>query len=333
MTKTKDYTMGIGITLIIAVFSIYFGNKIPIIGASILALIIGMICNIIFPVKNTMDQGLRFVSKKLLRLAIILLGTGLSITQVLTVGKYSLFVMIFTLTAAFASAYIFGKLLNVNWKLSNLIGAGTGICGGSAIATLSPILGADETDIAYAMSATFIFDMVMILLFPIMGKMLNLSDLAFGLWTGTAVNDTSSVVAAGYAFSEAAGNFATIVKLTRTTSIVPIALLFSLIVNYKKNKDMPAEKKPKVSKLFPWFILVFILGTLINTLGYIPVSLHEPLKYISKFLMAMALAAIGLKTDFKKMLNSGINPMILGFIVSLIVVLVSIGVQILTGQV
>lgn len=333
--KAKKLSSGIGMTCLIAVIAVLMGKIVPIIGGSILALFIGILCNFISPIGNKLKEGLDFVSKRLLRLAIILLGTGLSISKVLEVGKYSLFVMIFTLTAAFGSAYVFGNLLKINWKLSNLIGAGTGICGGSAIAALSPVLEADDTDIAYAMSATFIFDVLMILLFPLMGKALNLSDLAFGLWTGTAVNDTSSVVAAAYAFSDAAGNFATIVKLTRTTSIVPITLLFSIITSYhnREKKLSSGKATPGLSNLFPWFILIFVLGSIINTLGLIPANLYTPIKQGSKFLMAMALAAVGLKTNLRKMLQSGIQPMILGFIVSLIVVLVSLIVQFLSGQI
>jgi len=202
-----------------------------------LALTIGIIISSRLESTTHLKAGLNFSSKRLLKLAIIFLGTGLSISKVLEVGKYSLFIMLFTLSTAFLTAYIFSNLLTINWKLSNLIAIGTGVCGGSAIATLSPIIEADENDIAYALSATFIFDILMILLFPLMGKFLGLSDLSYGLWTGTAVNDTSSVVAAGYAFSEQAGDFATIVKLTRTTSIIPIALIFSVISGYQKSKS------------------------------------------------------------------------------------------------
>jgi uncharacterized integral membrane protein (TIGR00698 family) len=331
----SKYIRGMIVPLLIAVVSILLGNTFPIIGGNIFALFIGMIASLILPAKIRTKEGLRFASKGLLQMSIILLGTSLSITQVLVVGKYSLFVMVFTLTAAYGSGYIFGRLLKLDWKLSSLISTGTGVCGGSAIATLSPIIDADDTDIAYAMSATFIFDILMILLFPLMGKMLDLSDLSYGLWTGTAVNDTSSVVAAGYAFSDAAGDFATIVKLTRTTSIVPIALVFSAIAGYRNSKDNVSQKEKHISikKLFPWFILLFVLSVALNTLGFIPVEAHPIFKHISKFLMAVALGAIGLRTDLKEMIRSGAKPMLLGFIVSAIVVVVSISVQYLTGQV
>ena len=222
-----------------------------------------------------------------------------------------------------------GKALGLNWKLSNLISAGTGICGGSAIAAIAPVIDAEDSDIAYAMSATFLFDMAMILLFPIMGHAMGLSDMAYGLWAGTAVNDTSSVVAAGYAFSEGAGDFATMVKLTRTLSIIPTVLVFTFInIRLKRKNNITTEnKKVNVWSLFPWFIVGFLALAAVNSFGLIPANISNIAKDISKFLMVTALAAIGLGTSFKDFKKSGINPMIHGFIISALVVVVAIGVE------
>lgn len=324
---------GLFLAMGLAVTSVFLSNNIPYIhvGSSIIALLLGMTLRASFGVGDIYKPGLTLVSKKVLRVGIILLGTGLNFSQLLGVGKYSLFVMFFTLIAAFGSGYIFGRLFSINWKLSSLISAGTGICGGSAIAALSPIIESDDSDFAYAISATFIFDVAMIVLFPILGNMMGLSDMAFGLWTGTAINDTSSVVAAGYAYSDNAGDFATIVKLTRTTAIVPIAIIFSVISARLNRKN--SKEKVSIKKLFPWFILWFIFASVLNTLGFVAPEVQSLFKSISKFSMIMALGAIGLKTDLKKMLNSGVEPMILGFIVSTVVVVVSLGVQYLTGQI
>ena len=230
---------GIVLALAIAALARFFEWLLPIhlIGASVIALFIGMIINAFWKPPALITKGLRFTSKKVLKLAIILLGASLSIGTILNVGKLSLAVMLFTLLTCFGGGYFIGKGLGLNWKLSNLISAGTGICGGSAIAAIAPVIDAEDRDIAYAMSATFIFDMAMIVLFPIMGSAMGLSDMAYGLWAGTAVNDTSSVVAAGYAFSEAAGDFATMVKLTRTLAIIPTVLVFALIQVRLKKKE------------------------------------------------------------------------------------------------
>lgn len=231
-----------------------------------------------------------------------------------------------------------GRALGLNWKLSNLISAGTGICGGSAIAAIAPVIDAEDNDIAYAMSATFLFDMAMIVLFPIMGRALGLNDMAYGLWAGTAVNDTSSVVAAGYAFSEAAGDFATMVKLTRTLSIIPTVIIFAFIELHIKKKAAMAKgntvtEKAKINilTLFPWFIIGFLALAIINSLGFIPAFVSAAAKDLSKLLMVCALAAIGLNTSFKDMKKSGIAPMVHGFIISVLVVIVAIAVEYFIG--
>ena len=225
--KYKNYVFGISITLILAVLSKLLSSFIPydLISAGVFAMLLCMLLHPLIKKMKHVQEGINFVSKKVLRASIVFMGATLSFSQVFHVGKHSLIVMLFTLITAFGFGNLFGRLFKMNWKLSNLISAGTGICGGSAIAAISPTIEADDTDVAYAISATFIFDIIMVILFPLMGHYLQMTDLGYGLWTGTAVNDTSSVVAAGYAFSDAAGNYAVIVKLTRTLSIVPIVVV------------------------------------------------------------------------------------------------------------
>lgn len=329
--KALKIIPGFAISVIVAVIAKYVESILPVhvIGASVIALILGMIINSFWRPK-WMATGLKFTSKKVLKIAIILLGASLSVNVILSVGKMSLTVMLFTLLTCFGGGYFIGKALGLNWKLSNLISAGTGICGGSTIAAIAPVIDAEDKDIAYAMSATFLFDMAMIVLFPIMGKTLGLSDMAYGLWAGTAVNDTSSVVAAGYAFSDGAGDFATMVKLTRTLSIIPTVLIFAFInlrLKAKNNAITGEEKKVDILKLFPWFIVGFVALAIINSLGYIPNNISVAAKDCSKFLMVAALAAIGLSTSFKEVKKSGIAPMIHGFIISALVVVVAIGVE------
>lgn len=322
---------GFGAACLLAYVARYIESLLPIhiIGASVIALLLGMLINS-FCKPTWLAPGLKFTSKKILKLAIILLGASLSVNVILSVGKMSLMVMVFTLLTCFGGGYLVGKALGLNWKLSNLISAGTGICGGSAIAAIAPVIDAEDKDIAYAMSATFLFDMAMIVLFPIMGRWMGLSDMAYGLWAGTAVNDTSSVVAAGYAFSEGAGDFATMVKLTRTLSIIPTVLVFTFInlrLKKKQSINTTAGKKVNIMKLFPWFIVGFIGLAIINSMGYIPANVSACAKDVSKFLMVSALAAIGLGTSFKEVRKSGFAPMMHGFIISALVVVVAIGVE------
>lgn len=341
--KLKNYNLycGIVLTILLAVLSQYVSTFIPyhLISAGVFAMLIGMCLHPICKKISGLQSGFTFVSKKILRFSIILMGVSLSFGQVVEVGKFSLFVMTFTLITAFGGGYLIGKLFKMNWKLSGLISAGTGICGGSAIAAISPVIEAEDSDVAYAISATFIFDILMVILFPILGHAFGMTDLGYGLWAGTAVNDTSSVVAAGYAFSDAAGNYAVIVKLTRTLSIIPVVLIFSLVNERLNRKKMlatgAASTAPKTidfKKIFPWFILLFLAMVAINSIGLIPQTLGSSLSQLSKFLMVMALGAIGLNTDFKKVAKSGFLPMLHGFIISALVVIVAFAVQAMLGQ-
>ena len=336
--KVKKMLPGVGLALAVAVAAKLLEgleNKagINVIGASVIALFIGMAVNAVHKPDGVTAPGIKFTSKKILKFAIILLGASLNISTVLTVGRFSLTVMVFTLATCFGLGAVIGRALGLDWKTYSLINAGTGICGGSAIAAIAPVIEATDMDIAYGLSATFLFDTVMVVLFPLLGRWMGLSDAAFGLWAGTAVNDTSSVVAAGYAFSEAAGDFATMVKLTRTLSIIPAVLCFSAIgLHVKRKQQAGAEaKKVSIKAIFPWFILGFLAMSAGATLGVIPAVLAGYMKTASKFLMVAALGAVGLNTDFRALCRSGAKPMLHGFIVSLLVVIVAIAVEYLIG--
>ena len=336
--KVKKMLPGVGLALAVAVAAKLLEgleNKagINVIGASVIALFIGMAVNAVYKPDGVTAPGIKFTSKKILKFAIILLGASLNISTVLIVGRFSLTVMVFTLATCFGLGAVIGRALGLDWKTYSLINAGTGICGGSAIAAIAPVIEATDMDIAYGLSATFIFDTVMVVLFPLLGRWMGLSDAAFGLWAGTAVNDTSSVVATGYAFSEAAGDFATMVKLTRTLSIIPAVLCFSAIgLHVKRKQQAGAEaKKVSIKAIFPWFILGFLAMSAGATLGIIPAALAGYMKTASKFLMVAALGAVGLNTDFRALCRSGAKPMLHGFIVSLLVVIVAIAVEYLIG--
>ena len=332
---------GIILSVGVALLACWLESLLPIhlIGSAVIAMFIGMVLNHFLRNTKVFASGLKFTSKKILKFAIILLGLSLNITTILNVGKMSLTVMIFTLLTCFGGGYFIGKALGLNWKLSNLISAGTGICGGSAIAAIAPTIDADDNDVAYAMSATFLFDMAMIVLFPIMGQAMGMTDQAFGIWAGTAVNDTSSVVATGYAFSEGAGDFATMVKLTRTLAIIPTVITFAFVQLRLKRKEALANSQNgsklkanfSIAKIFPWFILGFLAMSIVASVFPIPAAVVSGTKSASKFLMVCALAAIGLNTSFSSMKKAGIRPMIHGFIISALVVVVALLVEMAMG--
>jgi uncharacterized integral membrane protein (TIGR00698 family) len=328
--KRGLFILGVGICFAVAALSIFLEKLIPgeLLGASIIALFMGTMINCFFHPK-WIQPALKFASKKILKVAIILLGASLSVSTIMSVGKMTFFVMIFTFAMCFGGGYFVRKIFGLNWKLSNLISAGTGICGGSAIAAIAPVIDADDKDVAFAMSSTFLFDMLMIALYPLMGKALGMTDIAYGIWAGTSVNDTASVVASGYAFSEIAGDFATMVKLTRTIAIIPTVLVFAWISTRMKQKELKAAnngKKVNIVKIIPWFIGGFLLLAIINSIGFLPIAVSGFLKQASKFLMVTALAAIGLGTSITDFKKAGLKPMFYGITIDTLVTLTALAV-------
>jgi uncharacterized integral membrane protein (TIGR00698 family) len=328
MIRIKNLVPGILLSLGLASIAILINIVLPIdlIGSALIALLLGMILNPFISKYNIYTKGVDWSSKIILRIGIILAGITLSFSQVIEAGKYALILLGLTITTAFLVGYICHKIFRINWKLSSLLSTSTAICGGTAVATLGPVIEAEDSEIAYALSATFIFDLLTVIAFPWIGLLLGLNDTTFGLWVGTSVNDTSSVVAAGYAFSDAAGALATIVKLTRTLFIVPIVLVFSWIYSKKKIKDSGSNNKVKIklSKIFPWFILGFLVFVEIRSTGMLNESTINTITWLSKFFMATALAAIGLKTSFKEVTGVGVRPMIVAVIIDISVVIVSL---------
>ncbi|UVI29722.1 YeiH family protein [Paenibacillus spongiae] len=326
---------GLLFVFVLALFSTWLGSLMPIIGGPVFGIVLGVIINNTVGKPKCTQAGIQFCSKKVLQWSIIALGCGLSLTQVWQTGSESFSLMMVSLVASFLAAYGFGRLMNIPDRLKTLIGAGTGICGGSAIAAVSPIIEAEEIEIAYAISTIFLFNIAAVLLFPPLGHWLGMSDNAFGLLAGTAINDTSSVVAAGYLYSNEAGDYATIVKLTRTTMIIPISLLLAALMGVRKKRATAAGQTVHYSfaKIFPWFIIWFLAASLLNTLGLFGEQALHVLDILAKFMIVMALSAIGLSANFRKMMKSGIKPIILGLIVWFVVTAVSLIMLWVTGRI
>ncbi|HUH40456.1 MAG TPA: putative sulfate exporter family transporter, partial [Castellaniella sp.] len=255
-------------------------------------------------------------------------GFSLSLGQVVDTGGASLAVTLVTLSVAFVVAWLLGRWLGLTDRLCTLIGVGTAICGGSAIAATAPIIQADGHETALALSTIFLFNVVAVLLFPFLGHLMGLSDAGFGLWAGTAINDTSSVVAAGYSYSVAAGDAATIVKLTRATLIIPVCLVLAAWVAWRARQS---GARVSLLRIFPWFILWFLGASALHTLDWVPAVLQGPLQQGSQFLIVMALTAIGLSSDLRHMVAAGVKPILLGLGVWCAVALGSLGMQALLG--
>lgn len=336
MKKIGDLIPGILLSIGVALLAIFTSSLLPgnIIGATVMALLIGMLFH---PLLNKFDQvqlGVDFTANIILRLGIILMGVNLNFREVVNVGVYALFVMMFTMGSAFLFSNILGKLFGINWKLTNLLAVSTAICGGSAVAAVGPVIDAEDEDITYAISATFIFDIITVVLFPMIGMAIGMSHFGYGTWIGTAVNDTSSVVAAGYAFSEMAGNTAVIVKLTRTLFIIPAVMLFSFVNERVEARTQLDGRRSSVQlrNIFPFFIIFFLIVVALRSFGILPEAIVPAISNTSRIAMVMALSAIGMKTSFGEIRKIGPKPMILGFIMDTLVVFVSIGVILATGR-
>lgn len=315
---------GIALTAVIAVPAWLIGKIVPVVGSPVLGILFGMILAF-WKRPEVFNSGVSYTSKKLLQYSIILLGFDMNLFNVFKTGKQTLILMAFTLTAAFLTAYFIGKLLKVDSNTKTLIGVGSSICGGSAIAATAPVIHASDEEVAQSISTIFLFNVIAAFLFPFLGHVLGMSDQSFGLWAGTAVNDTSSVVAAGYTFSNAAGNLAVIVKLTRTLMIVPVTLVLAI---YTSRKDKGKQKgNYSLVKIFPWFVLGFIAASVINTFVVLPAGMGNFLSQAGKFVIVMAMAAIGLNTNLVKLIKSGGKPILLGAICWFVLSCTSLAVQ------
>lgn len=334
----KKQLPGIALCLLVAIPAWFLGRLFPVIGGPVFAIVIGIVIATsyggLWTSRFGFSDGVTYTAKKLLQYAIILLGFEMNLFRVLEVGKQSLFVMLFTLAAAFLTAFLVGRALQLPGNTTTLIGVGTAICGGSAIAATAPVIRAREEEVSRAISTIFLFNLVAVFLFPWLGQLLGMSDTSFGMFAGTAINDTSAVVAAGTAWSSRTGSdtalqLATIVKLARTLVIVPIALF--LAVYTAKKQKAAATTSVSISKIFPWFVLLFLVAALIHTVSGMPDWLAANLVLTGKFLIVMAMAAIGLKTNLKTLLANGYRPILLGLCCWFAVAVTSLSVQRILG--
>lgn len=328
MPRKPSLWQGLVLAAGLAVVAMALGRWLPTVGGPVFAILLGLLIRNTLGMMPVFQPGLAFASKKVLQWSIIALGFGLSFSQVVQTGLESIWVTVVTMIAAFATAAMLGKVLGVPDKLRTLIGAGTAICGGSAIAAVAPVIKPEEHETAFAISTIFLFNVVAVLVFPFLGHWMQMSDAGFGLWAGTAINDTSSVVAAAYSYSTEAGDYATVVKLTRATFIIPICL-FYVVLEIRRQKQ--AGTGFSLMRLIPWFIVWFVVASAVRSTGVLPDELLHVLQGLAKFLMVLALAAIGLSSNMRMMARTGWQPVALGLGVWLAVCITSLGVQLYSG--
>ena len=322
MNFVRKNGRGLLLCLIIAVPSWFLGKQFPIVGGAVIAIIAGMVITLFLKDKTSFESGIKFTSKKILQWAVILLGFGLDLNVIVQTGRQSLPIILCTIATSLVIAFLLHKVMHIPSKISTLVGVGSSICGGSAIAATAPVIDADDEEVAQAISVIFFFNVLAAILFPTFGKLIGFdtaSGEAFGIFAGTAVNDTSSVTAAASTWDSmwnlgtATLDKAVTVKLTRTLVIIPITLVLALI---RTRKASGAEgKKVSMKQIFPFFILYFIAASIITTIavscGASP-SVFAPVKELSKFFIVLAMAAIGLNTDIIKLVKTGGKPIVMG---------------------
>ena len=323
---------GILACLCIAVPAWFLGRTFEVVGGPVFAIFLGMVMALLWKEQGRARAGITFTSKKILQLAVVLLGFGMNLSSVAKVGAQSLPIILSTITTSLVAAFVLHKLLHMDAKISTLIGVGSSICGGSAIAATAPVIGADDEEIAQSISVIFLFNVLAALTFPTLGGMLGLSNEGFGLLAGTAVNDTSSVTAAAAAWDGIHGSntldTAAIVKMTRTLAIIPITLVLAFLRTRQEEKSVRGTGVTvSLKEIFPWFVLFFVLASVVTTLLPLPAAVTGFLKSASKFFIVMAMAAIGLNTDVVKLVRTGGKPIFMGFCCWVAIACVSLGVQ------
>ena len=332
MTDLKKKLSGILLCLIIAIPASYLGGRFPVIGGPVIAIIAGMIITQFIKDKSKLQPGITFTSKKILQYAVILLGFGLNLSVILETGLQSLPIILSTITVSLVIAFILCKVMKMPANISTLIGVGSSICGGSAIAATAPVIEADDEEVAQAISVIFFFNVLAALIFPTLGAhVLGFDPLpdAFGIFAGTAVNDTSSVTAAAstwdsmFGLGSATLDKAVTVKLTRTLAIIPITLGLAI---WRAKKESKSGNNFSFKKVFPFFIIYFVCASIITTVfqslisaGTIAgapaemiIAFFALMKKVSKFFIVMAMSAIGINTDIVKLIKTGAKPLLLG---------------------
>jgi len=361
--RARTLAPGFALALGVAVVATVVGQYVPLVGSAVPGAAIGAVIAITVKPGARLAPGLKWASTFVLQCSVVLLGAQLSIAEAARVGLSSLPVMLGTLAVCLGAAWLYGRLLGIPRDLRTLIGVGTGICGGSAIAAVSPVIEAASTDVAYAISTIFLFNLTAVLVFPVVGHALGMSQQSFGLFAGTAVNDTSSVVATATTYGSAATSHAVVVKLVRTLMIIPICLGLAALTDRRRrlaaapahaalSQAAPAEatvtqaeattaagpasglarmSPRRILKLVPWFLIGFVLVAIVNSTGIIPAGAHNPLEHASVFLVAVALSAIGLSTNVAALRKAGPKPLLLGALLWITVATASLGLQALTG--
>ena len=284
----------------------------------------GLIVGNVFRIPDVTQPGIKFAYQTLLRTAIVLLGATFSFMTALSIGAKAIGMVIFLMALTLTTATLVGRRLGVPSKLAALIGVGTAVCGNTAISATAPVIGAKDEETAFAIATNTLFGTLAVFAYPILGHAMGLTDAAFGTWAGTAVNDTSQVVATGFAYSQAAGNVATVVKLTRNTLMGVVILVMGLAFA-QSGAGRGGSLGQRIKQSVPVFVLGFLGMCLLNSIGVVAWASHAlgrdlvaDAQFAAKLLILVALAGVGVGTRLSAMRKIGLKPFVLGLATALV---------------
>lgn len=319
------------------------GIRYPI-SSAIIAILLGLSFRNLLPLPGSIKAGCKSIVRNTIPFAIVFAGAGLNLAHVYGVGINALVITVVCLVFAVFAGYYIGRWFGLGPKTAMLLGAGTGICGNSAIVAVAPLIDAEDDDIALSVGTVNLFGLLAMLVWPVIGNWMSLSDEHFGVWSGTSIHAVPQVVAAGFAYSPDAGALATLVKLVRVALLAP--LVFVLAVVHAKQKKAQSGDSQQLSvhysRLVPWFVWGFLVLAIMNTMGLIPtlhfdlsnsfsamsdptvVSVGEVLKKLGKILLTMAMAAIGLEVNVRQLMGVGGRAVSAGFVSTLALGVVSL---------
>jgi uncharacterized integral membrane protein (TIGR00698 family) len=297
----------------------------------ILAILIGMAFHNIVGTPAWAKPGVTFSLRRVLRLAIILLGLQLTATQLIEVGGRGLGVIVATLLATFGFTVWMGRVLGVERKLAQLIAAGTSICGASAVICTNTVTRAHDEDVAYAVACVTVFGSIAMFAYPLLPGLLQLDPHAFGLWAGASIHEIAQVVAAAFQDGQKAGEFATIAKLSRVMLLAPMVIALGLMASQNARRNGADATTPSTRPPMPWFVLGFMAMVGVNSLVTVPPQTKVWIVAVTTFLLSVALAAMGLETDIRKLTAKGFRPALLGALAFLFIATFSLALIKLIG--
>ncbi|HSN11222.1 MAG TPA: putative sulfate exporter family transporter [Propionibacteriaceae bacterium] len=327
MNVVRRYLPGLLPPLLIGAVAYGLGRVAPVLGGPVVAILLGLLVGQVFGQRESWRPGATFASRTVLQASIVLLGATMSLGQVAATGGRTLPVLVGTLLVALIGGRLLARLLKVDGITGLLVTYGTGICGASAIATMSAVLGAPATSVALAVTVIVVYNVLGAVFFPLLGHAMHLSQESFGLWAGTAVNDTSSVVAAATTYGVTAVSVAVVVKLTRTLAIIPLALYES----WRSHRGSVSRRRPVWWKLVPTFLVLFLVAAAARSVGVVPASWGPAVKELAYIGTTVAMAAVGMGSSLRHVRKAGWRPVALGGLLWVLVAGSSLLLQKLTG--